>query len=175
MQSVVLDIPQNVLFKLLELETVEIPDESFPEFVNEAIGNCLTVIQRVRLLLQDKGLDADTYFKAKLFASKIDALNPFKDDRCAMLVHFSGELRKSLMQYERRKVVEVDDEKGYGFGYREPRIPINDPENSWVEDLLRVFADAIGGKTVYGFSDESMLNMNIARQRIGLPPLEEMM
>ena len=171
MQSVIVDIPQNVLFNLLELETAEIPDESFPEFVNEAVGNCLTVIQWVRLLLQDKGLDADTYFKAKLFASQIDALNPFREDRCQMRVYFSGELRKNLMEYTRMK--SINDENGYRMAYRNPRIPINNIENMWVEDLLRVFADAIGGKTVYGFSDESLLNMNIARQRIGLPPLEE--
>ena len=172
MQSVVVDVPENVLLKLLKLESPELPNETFPDFVNEAIGNCLTVINRVRLLLHEKGLDADTYFKAKLYASKIDSLNPFRDDRCEMLVHFSGELRKGLMQYERRKVVEDEkDEKGYRFEYREPRITINDTENVWVEDLLCVFAAAIGGKTVYGFSDEDMLNVNIARQGIGLPPL----
>ena len=153
MQSVVLDIPQNVLFKLLELETVEIPDESFPEFVNEAIGNCLTVIQRVRLLLQDKGLDADTYFKAKLYASQIDALNPFGEDRCEMRVFFSQNVRSAVVRY--------------------PVIQVLNAENAWVADLLWAFANAICGKTVYGFSDESLLNVNIARQRIGLPPLEE--
>ena len=170
MQCVVVDIPEDVLFKLLELKSPEFPNEAFPDFVNEAIGNCLTVINRVRLLLHEKELDADTYFKAKLYASQIDSLNPFKDDRCKMLVHFSGELRKSLMEYTRMK--SVNDENGYRLEYREPRITINHAENTWVEDLLRVFADAIAGKTVYGFSDEDMHAVNVARQRIGLPPLE---
>ena len=169
MQSVMVDIPENVLFKLLELETPELAGETFPDFVNEAIGNCLTVINRVRLLLHDKELDADAYYKAKLYASQIDSLNPFRDDRCEMLVHFSGEMRKNLMTYMRTKV--VHDENGYRSEYRNPRIPISNPDNSWVEQLLHVFADAIAGKTIYGFSDEDMLAVNVARNRIGLPPL----
>ena len=32
MQNVVVDIPQNVLLKLLELETAMIPDEDLPDF-----------------------------------------------------------------------------------------------------------------------------------------------
>ena len=173
MQSVVVDVPENVLLKLLELESPELLNETFPDFVNEAIGNCLTVINRVRLLLHEKGLDADTYFKAKLYASQIDSLNPFRDDRCEMLVHFSGELREHLAEYQRQKAIR--DENGYSIGqyeWKHPRITINNAENAWVEDLLRVFYNAIAGKTVYGFSDADILGMNAARQRRGLPPLE---
>lgn len=169
MQSVIVDIPEAVLLKLLDLDTPNLPDEVFPDFVVEAIGNCLTVINQVRLALEPHELDADTYFKAKLYASKIDAINPFKDDRCAMRVHFSGELRKNLTEYMRGKF--VHDENGWQYERRNPRIIITNTENMWVEDLLRVFADAIAGKTVYGFSDADMLNVNIARDRIGLPAL----
>jgi len=171
MQSVVVDLPENVLLRLLELESPEIPNESLPDFATEAVGNCLTVINRVRLHFHEKGLDADTYFKGKLYASKIDSLNLFREDRCQMLVHFSGELRRNLMEYTRVKIVEDKNGRAIGTEYRNPRITINNAENTWVERLLCVFADAIGGKTVYGFSDEGMHAMNVARQRIGLPPL----
>ena len=156
MQCVVVDIPENVLFGLLKLESPELPNEVFPDFVNEAIGNCLTVINRVRLLLHEKRLDAETYFKAKLYASQIDSKNPFRDDRCEMLVHFSGELRQGLAEWSRNE-------------YRNPRsIHINNTEHLWVEDLLRVFSDAIAGKTVYGFSESDRLAVNMERNRIGL-------
>ena len=172
MQSVVVDLPENVLLGLLALESPEIPNESLPDFAVEAVENCLTTINRVRILLDKKALDADTYFKSKLYASQIDALNPFKSDRCDLRVHFSGKFRKNLYEYEKVKITR--NEEGYSIGTERvnPRITIKNAENAWVEDLLCVFSDAIAGKTIYGFSDEDMLSVNIARQRMGLPPLK---
>ena len=173
MQSVVVDLPENVLLGLLALDSPESMGESLPDFATEAVENCLTVIEQVRVLLHRKGQDASDYFKSKLYASQIDAMNPFEDDRCQMRVHFSGEFRKGLYEYERVKIIR--DKNGYSIGteYTNPRIykSMNE-ENWWIEDLLRCFNDAIVGKTVYGFSDKDMLSVNIARQRMGLPPLE---
>lgn len=153
MQSVVVDVPQNVLFKLLDLNTTEIPNEDFPDFVMEVIGNCLTTINQVRLALAPNGLDADNYFKAKCYASPIDDISVAseKDPRCAMCVNFTGNTRAKARKF--------------------PIIQIINAENAWVADLLWAFSNAICGKTIFGFLDEDMLNVNIARQRIGLPPL----
>ena len=96
-------------------------------------------------------MDADTYFKAKLYASQIDALNPFRDDRCEMLVHFSGNLRGHVARF--------------------PIIQVEHEQNAWIADLIYVFGNAICGKTIIGFSDEDMLAVNTARTRTGLPPL----
>lgn len=155
MQSVVVDVPQNVLLKLLEMNTAEIPNEDLPDYMVEVIGNCLTTINQVRLALAPHGLDADNYFKAKVYASPITDVSVAsrKDPRCSMRVFFSQNVRSNVVRY--------------------PVIQIIHAENAWIADLLWAIADAICGKTVYGFSDESMLNMNIARQGIGLPPLEQ--
>ena len=154
MQSVVVDIPQKVLLKLLELNTAEIPDEVLPGYMVEVIENCLTTINQVRLALAPHGLDADTYFKAKVYASPITDISvASKDDpRCAMRVFFSQNVRANVVKYQVIQIIHA--------------------KNVWIADLLWAMGDAICGKAIYGFSEETLLNMNIARQRIGLSPLE---
>ena len=150
MQNVIVDVPQNALLALLELEDTDIPNEELPDYVIEVIGNCLTTINQVRLVLEQNSLDSDNYFKSKSFASSIDSMGP-DGNRCPMRIFFSQNARSALA--------------------RDSVIDINQDENAWISDFTTAFADAICGKTVYGFSDTDLKNINLAREKIGLGPL----
>ena len=147
------DVPQNALFKLLNIFDLntEFIDEELPEHVVDIVGSCLTTVSLVRLELEKHNMNTDDYFKAKSYVSNIDTIIGPKDNRCPILVSFPSSVRKSLK-------------------YKD--IKINNPDNAWVINLVEAFTDAVQGKTVYGFSDESLLNVNIARQKIGLSLIE---